>query len=154
MKHLASEITYKDQNNIDRSRAIGRRKEQKYEKMEEEDEWGGAHVIMADVVVGHLHDEMVRANEELPSQRAEPGPRRWTDPLAREGRRLVRRTLRRLGSTCSRRGRSRVVRHGQPPHACLQGSSRSSHPGGSSRRLRWRRRRGRCLKCRGGRDRR
>lgn len=111
---------------------------------------------MADVVVGNLDSEVVCANDELPPQRAEPGARRRSDPLAREGRRRrpVRRTLR-LGSTCSRRGRSGVVGHGQPPHACRQGSSASSRPGGGTRRLRRRRRRrGRCWNCRGSDDRR
>jgi hypothetical protein len=74
---------------------------------------------MADVVVGELDEEVVRAHEDLPPHRAEPRARRVRDdPFARHrrsGRRLVR------GGGGLRRGsagrRGARVHHDQPPHA-------------------------------------
>ena len=92
---------------------------------------------MADVVVGHFDEEVVRAHDDPPPQLAEPRARRVRDPLARH-RRSRRRLLRGRGSSCSRRGRSGGVRarHGQPPHASRQGGSNHRRGGGWRR---WRR---------------
>jgi hypothetical protein len=64
-------IVYKDQNNINREKSdAAKRRCEAQNQVQEGVCAGGAHVVMEDVVHGHLDKEVVRANRQLSPRRA------------------------------------------------------------------------------------